>query len=232
MAGEPDHILIVDDDTRLRELLHKYLGERGFRVSAAEDAARARAKMASISFDLIILDLMMPGESGLEFAASLRRRSDVPILMLTAMGEQEDRIAGLEHGADDYLSKPFEPRELVLRIQSILRRSVSRETAPATARLGEVVFDLGREELWRGTTRIRLTSAEARLLKALAETPGAILGRDELTSRLAPGGGERTIDVQVNRLRRKIEPDPKLPRYLQTVRGQGYILRPDPETPK
>ncbi len=232
MASDADHILIVDDDTRLRELLHKYLGERGFMVSAAEDAARARAKMASVTFDLIVLDLMMPGESGLQFARSLRRHSDVPILMLTAMSEQEDRIAGLEHGADDYLSKPFEPRELVLRIRSILRRVPRRQTAPEKAHLGEVVFDLGREELWRGRTRIPLTAAEGRLLKALAESPGTILGREELTERLAPGGGERTIDVQVNRLRRKIEPDPKLPRYLRTVRGEGYMLRPDPEVPK
>ncbi|MDP6174341.1 MAG: response regulator transcription factor [Rhodospirillales bacterium] len=232
MAGEAEHILIVDDDTRLRELLHKYLGERGFMVTAAEDAAKARAKMVSISFDLIILDLMMPGESGLDFARSLRQRSDVPILMLTAMDGPEHRITGLEHGADDYLSKPFEPRELVLRIQSILRRAPARNPAPESALMGDVRFDLGREELWRGPTRIRLTLAEARLLKALAEVPGAILGRDELTERLAPGGGERTIDVQVNRLRRKIEPDPKLPRYLQTVRGQGYTLRPDPEVPK
>lgn len=227
MVSQADHILVVDDDTRLRQLLGKYLGDSGFRVTVAEDAQDARAKMGSIAFDLIVLDLMMPGESGLELTRSLRQTSDVPILMLTAMGEPGDRITGLEHGADDYLSKPFEPRELVLRITSILRRAPAPAPAVTEARLGDVVFDLTREELSRSGQRIRLTDAETRLLKALAENPGAILGRDELTRRLAPGGGERTIDVQVNRLRRKIEPDPRLPRYLQTVRGRGYRLRPD-----
>jgi two-component system, OmpR family, phosphate regulon response regulator OmpR len=230
MSGDPAHILVVDDDARLRDLLQQFLSGAGFRVTTAESAADARARMDSLTFDLIVLDLMMPGESGLDFAKSLRAKHNggVPILMLTAMNESEDRIRGLETGADDYLPKPFEPRELVLRIGSILRR-VPRadELVPASARLGDILFDLGREELTRAGQPIALTAAERRLLRTLAERPGAVFSRDELTRILAPGGGERTVDVQVTRLRRKIEPDPKVPRYLQTVRGQGYLLRPD-----
>ncbi|NQV54259.1 MAG: response regulator [Rhodospirillales bacterium] len=222
------HVLVVDDDDRLRGLLQKYLRENGFRVTSAEDAQGARAKMASIEFDLIVLDLMMPGEHGIDFAKSIRASNPVPILMLTAMGEADDRISGLESGADDYLTKPFEPRELLLRLRNILQRRPSEDIAvPAKAHLGEFVFDLEREELCRGSAHVQLTSSERRLLKLLAERPGAIFSRDELMRILMPGGGERTVDVQVNRLRQKIEPDPKTPRYLQTVRGQGYILRPD-----
>ena len=233
MSAENAHILVVDDDDRLRDLLKKYLSDNGFGVTAAEDTKAARAKMASVAFDLIVLDLMMPNETGLEFAASLRQSgspvADVPILMLTAMAETDDRITGLEAGADDYLIKPVEPRELVLRINSILRRVPQEvdQMAPTEARLGEFVFDLEREELRHGDEMIGLTSAEARLLKILAEKPGAIFSREYLMKLVVPDGGERTVDVQVNRLRRKIEPDAKLPRYLQTVRGQGYILRPD-----
>ncbi|MFP6710732.1 MAG: response regulator [Rhodospirillales bacterium] len=233
MSAENAHILVVDDDGRLRELLKKYLSDNGFGVTAAEDAKAARAKMASIAFDLIVLDLMMPGESGLEFAASIRQSSQaaskVPILMLTAMAETDDRIVGLEAGADDYLIKPFQPRELLLRINSILRRVPQEvdDMVPTEARLGEFVFNLEREELTHGDERVGLTSAEARLLKIMAEKPGAIFSREYLMKLVVPDGGERTVDVQVNRLRRKIEPDAKLPRYLQTVRGQGYILRPD-----
>ena len=204
------------------------MNDSGFRVTSAESAAAARAKMKSVAFDMIILDLMMPDETGIEFAQSIRPGNAVPILMLTAMGESTDRINGLEVGADDYLVKPFEPRELVLRITNILKRLPEEPgEAPADARMGDVVFEIDREELRRGDDRIPLTSTEQRLLKILAARPGAIFSREELGRILAPGGGERTIDVQVNRLRRKIEPDPKLPRYLQTVRGQGYILRPD-----
>jgi two-component system phosphate regulon response regulator OmpR len=228
MTPESAHILVVDDDARLRDLLQQYLTESGFRVSAAQSAAAARSKMDTLAFDLIVLDLMMPGESGLQFAQSLRVANSVPILMLTAMGEAEARIQGFEAGADDYLAKPFEPRELVLRITSILRRVPrSPELFPTTARLGEVMFDLDRDELSKDGQPIPLTTGEQRLLHTLAERPGAVFSREELTRILAPGGGERTIDVQVTRLRRKIEPDPKVPRYLQTVRGQGYILRPD-----
>ncbi|WP_207478089.1 response regulator [Arenibaculum pallidiluteum] len=220
------HILVVDDDTRLREVLKRYLLRNGFLVTTAEDAADARAKIASLSFDLLVLDIMMPGESGLELTESLRRESQLPIVLLTARGEPDDRIAGLEAGADDYLAKPFEPRELVLRINSILRR-VPRPQEAAELRLGRWTFVPEREELRCGDETIRLTSAEASLLKVLASSPGMVLTREELTERSRISGNARTVDVQVTRLRRKIEPDPRLPRYLHTVRGEGYVLRPD-----
>ncbi len=231
-AEEPPHILVVDDDRRLRELLRRYLSEHGFRVSAAGDAAEARARMAGVAYDLMVLDVMMPGESGLEFTRSLRPRERIPILMLTAMGESEDRIAGLESGVDDYLAKPFEPRELLLRIRTILRRMAEpappSSAAPATG--GEVLFgpfrfDLGQNILWRGTVPVRLTEAEATLLRAFALAPGVTFSREDLVDRNAVNGGIRTADVQITRLRRKIEPDPKYPRFLQTVRGNGYVLR-------
>ena len=227
MSADSPHILVVDDDDRLRELLRKFLTENGFLVVTACDAADARARLISLAFDLIVLDLMMPGESGLDFAADLRTRSTVPILMLTAMGESEDRIAGLERGADDYLSKPFEPRELLLRIHNILRRVPKEPSELRPVRLGEVLFDPEREELLHDGTPIRLTSVEAALLRTMAKTPGMILSREELVERTGASGGGRAIDVQVTRLRRKIEHDPKMPRYLQTVRGKGYVLRPD-----
>jgi len=222
------HILVVDDDDRLRSLLHQYLTENGIRVTAAADASDARAKMAGIAFDLVVLDLMMPGENGIDFVRSLRVTNSVPILMLTAMAESDDRITGLEAGADDYLTKPYEPRELLLRINSILRRVPTEPNeAPTEVCLGDLLFDTEREELRRGGERIVLTTTEIRLLRLLAERPGAVYTREALMRIVAPGGGTRTVDVQVNRLRQKIEPNPKIPRYLQTVRGQGYILRPD-----
>ncbi len=227
MMMEMPHILVVDDDRRLRELLQKYLSENGFRVTTAENAALARAKLLSLAFDLIVLDVMMPGENGLDLTASLRRQSRVPILLLTAMGEAEDRIKGLECGADDYLAKPFEPRELVLRIRTILSRVQPPAEAPGTIRLGECSFDIERQELRRGEGRIRLTSTEASLLKILALNGGLPLSREDLRRHSAECTNNRSVDVQVTRLRRKIEPDPKLPRYLQTVRGKGYVLRPD-----
>lgn len=225
MDSDLPHILVVDDDGRLRELLRKYLSENGFLVVTASDAADARGKLKNLAFDLIVLDLMMPGETGLDFTKSLRKTSTMPILMLTAMGEPGDRIEGLEKGADDYLAKPFEPRELVLRIHSILRRLPQRPEIPPEVRLGRVTFDLARDELRRDGVPVRLTDVEAALLRKLAEKPGSILSRGELS--LNTGAGGRAVDVQVTRLRRKIEPDPKLPRYLQTVRGKGYVLRPD-----
>ena len=227
MSADLPHILVVDDDTRLRGLLRKYLSNSGFRVTTAADAADARAQIASLSFDLIVLDVMMPGESGLAFIQSLRPACQVPILLLTAMGAAEDRVRGFETGADDYLHKPFEPRELVLRIQSILRRVPQERAAPAQIQLGNCRFDVAHEQLLRGVDVIRLTTAEAGLLKALAESAGEPLSREELGQRCRIAGGLRAVDVQVTRLRRKIEPDPKLPRYLQTVRGRGYVLRPD-----
>ena len=232
MISDGPHILLIDDDIRLRELLHKYLSENNFRVTAADNAIVARGQMKRVYFDLLVLDLMMPGENGLEFAKSIRSTNnlsrDVPILMLTAMGETEDRIGGLEVGGDDYMIKPFEPRELLLRIKSILRR-VPREDnlALEKANLGTMVFDPARQELSQGEKIVGLTSGESNLLKILAERPGVVFSREDLSNYLALDSGERAIDVQVNRLRQKIELDPKSPRYLQTVRDRGYILRPD-----
>src|SRR5262245_57060658 len=228
MTAEAPHILVVDDDRRLRELLRKYLAEQGFRVTVATDAADARRKLDGLAFDLLVLDIMMPGENGLDFAHALRRDSEVPILFLTAMGEPDDRIAGLESGADDYLVKPFEPRELVLRIRTILRR-LPAETGAARreVRFGNFSFDLERRLLRRGGEEIRLTSAEAALLAALAASPGVALPREALSQQSDPAGGSRMVDVQMTRLRRKIETDPRFPRYLQTVRGRGYMLQPD-----
>ncbi|OHC73323.1 MAG: DNA-binding response regulator [Rhodospirillales bacterium RIFCSPLOWO2_12_FULL_58_28] len=228
MNEELPHILVVDDEVRLRKLLRKFLSGNGYLVTTACDAADARAKLAYFTFDLIVLDLMMPGESGLAFAADFRLKSSAPILMLTAMGEAADRIAGLEQGADDYLAKPFEPRELLLRINSILRRIPKPPLKePTVVSLGLVIFDPARNELSRGGAPIRLTEVEATLLRALADRNGHILSREELTTLTKAGGGERAIDVQVTRLRRKIESDPKLPRYLKTVRGKGYVLQTD-----
>lgn len=229
MSDDLPHILVVDDDTRLRGLLQKFLSDNGFRVSTASDAADARGRLTGIDFDLLVLDVMMPGESGLDFAASLRTAANsVPILMLTAMGEPEQRISGLEKGADDYLVKPFEPRELLLRIRSILRRTPQTPVAvAATVHMGDATYDPEHERLSRKGRDVRLTSIEAAMLNALAAPPGNVLSREELIERTGASGGGRAIDVQVTRLRRKIEPDPRFPRYLQTVRGRGYVLRPD-----
>jgi two-component system phosphate regulon response regulator OmpR len=227
-AAEPPHILVVDDDKRLRELLRKYLADQGFRVTVATDAADARRKLEGLAFDLIVLDIMMPGESGLELTRALRQKNGVPILLLTAMGEADDRIAGLETGADDYLAKPFEPRELVLRINNILRRVPAEPvTTRRELRFGGFSFDLDRRSLRRGSQEIRLTAGEAELLAALAASPGQALSREQLGQQSDPTGGSRMVDVQMTRLRRKIESDPRFPRYLQTVRGRGYMLQPD-----
>lgn len=230
MKADTAHILVVDDDRRLRELLQKYLSDNGFRVSTAKDASEARALFSGLAFDLVVLDVMMPGESGLELTESLRREcgSEIPILLLTARSEPEDRIDGLERGADDYLPKPFEPRELVLRIQTILRRAAQPQPETiATVRLGECLFDVERGELRRNDQIVRLTSLEESLLRTLALNAGGTVSREELIRQSRVESNERTVDVQVTRLRRKIEPDPRLPRYLQTVRGEGYVLRPD-----
>jgi two-component system phosphate regulon response regulator OmpR len=229
METEQPHVLVVDDDRRLRDLLRRFLADNGFRVTVAGDAREARATVGSFAFDAIVLDVMMPGESGLHLAGDLRKRIETPILMLTAMGESEDRIAGFEHGADDYLVKPFEPRELVLRLKALLRRA-ARPT-PANGgdelKLGAFRFRLDRLELFRGEERVKLTETEARLLGALARKAGAPLSREELAAETGAEGGERAIDVQVTRLRRKLEDDPRGPRYLQTARGKGYLLLPD-----
>lgn len=219
------HILIVDDDTRIRDLLTRYLKKNGFRASSAEDAATARRRMASLEFDVLVLDVMMPGEDGKSLARSLRdANADIPVIMLTARSEIEDRIAGLEAGADDYLTKPFDPRELVLRIQSMLRRRQPQiEEASGQIMFGPYTFSLSRLELKRDGTLIRLTEREREIMSHFANHPGETVARDSL----APDDaeiGERTIDVQINRLRRKIESDPANPVYLQTVRGIGYRL--------
>lgn len=228
MNPEQPHILVVDDDRRLRELLRRYLADNGFLVSTASDAADARAKLAALTFDLIVLDVMMPGESGLELTGALRGTTAPPILLLTAMADAQDRIAGLESGADDYLPKPFEPRELLLRINAILRRTARTSTTDeGPVLLGPCRFDPGRGTLTRDAEPVRLTSAEIGLLRVLARHAGETLTREELSRESRLSGNARTVDVQVTRLRRKIEPDPKLPRYLQTVRGEGYVLIPD-----
>jgi two-component system, OmpR family, phosphate regulon response regulator OmpR len=226
------HILVVEDDPRLRERLARYLTGEGFRVTAAGDAADARAKLRAINPDLLVLDVMMPGESGLELTESLRREQphSVPILLLTARGEPEDRIAGFEAGADDYLGKPFEPRELVLRIRALLRRApppLPPEIPVAVLRIGEAEFDIERGQLRDADGPVRLTGGESALLTALARKANEVLSREEIAEALGmDDAGERAIDVQVVRLRRKIEADPREPRFLHTVRGRGYILKP------
>jgi two-component system phosphate regulon response regulator OmpR len=221
------HLLVVDDDERLRALLHRYLSANGFRVSTAANAADARALMKSMAFDLLILDVMMPGESGFDLTKAVRANSSVPILMLTAKGHAEDRIRGLEQGADDYLPKPFEPRELVLRVGALLRRAAPpAEKAIAEVRMGECVYDPERGQLLRKGKPVHLTSSESALLQLFAANAGRSFSRTDLCARLSVTL-ERSIDVQVTRLRRKIEEDPKLPLYLQTVRGVGYVLVPD-----
>jgi two-component system phosphate regulon response regulator OmpR len=232
MIVDAQHILVVDDDTRLRELLRRYLTDNGFTVSVARDAAEARRLLAGLAFDLMVVDVMMPGENGFAFTASLRETSTVPILLLTARGETEDRIEGLEAGADDYLVKPFEPRELLLRISTILRRmsqppEAEPEPRTGAVRLGLCVFDIERGELTRDGEPVRLTSQEESLLRALAQNAGGTLSRETLIRESRVGSNERAVDVQVTRLRRKIETNPRMPRYLQTVRGEGYVLRPD-----
>jgi two-component system, OmpR family, phosphate regulon response regulator OmpR len=221
------HLLVVDDDEKLRALLQRYLSGNGFRVSAAADARDARTLMKSMAFDLLIVDVMMPGENGFDFVKSVRVGSAVPILMLTAKGEAEDRIKGLECGADDYLPKPFEPRELLLRVGALLRRAAPpAEQGVSEIRMGACVFDPKRGQLTRKGKPVRLTSSEALLLQLFAANAGRSFSRIDLCARLGVSL-ERTIDVQVTRLRRKIEEDPKLPLYLQTVRGVGYVLVPD-----
>ena len=218
------HLLVVDDDDRLRELLRQFLARAGFRVSVAQDAAAARKMLGLLAFDLLVVDVMMPGEDGFSLTRWIRARNPTPILILTARGEPGDRIEGLSIGADDYLPKPFEPQELLLRIEAILRRAGARATGGARLTLGAFAFDPVRCELLEGDALVRLTEGEARLLKRLAMSPDAAVDRYELDE---GSDGGRAVDVQVTRLRRKIEPDPANPRYLKTVRGVGYMLAPD-----
>lgn len=230
------HLLIVDDDERIRGLLQKFLIRSGFLVTAARDAAHARRLLTGLEFDLIVLDVMMPGEDGISLTRDLRARMPTPILLLTAKGETADRIAGLEAGADDYLAKPFEPKELLLRINAILRRTPTAVEIklPKSLQFGAVRYDVDRGEMWRGDAMVRLTATEAALMRILAANPGEPVSRTQMVDDLGRGTGreggqaqERAVDVQITRLRRKFESDPKMPRYLQTVRGAGYMLAPE-----
>lgn len=233
MLNDQPHLLIVDDDERIRVLLQKFLMRNGFLVTAARDAAHARRVLSGLDFDMIILDVMMPGEDGVSLCSDLRKERETPILLLTAKAETSDRIAGLEAGADDYLAKPFEPKELLLRINSILRRvppSDGDQDQPQVLHLGPLRYELERGELWQGEELVRLTATEVQLMKIFSATPGEPLSRSDLVEKLGRAGGqaqERAVDVQITRLRRKLETDPKQPRYLQTVRGAGYMLAPD-----
>lgn len=218
------HILVVDDDARLRTLLTRYLAENGFRVSNASDAAEARRQIETLAFDLFVVDVMMPGESGLSFTQSISQEHDTPVLMLTALGDVENRIEGLEAGADDYISKPFEPRELLLRINGILKR-VAKPEEPVIeqVRFGDFHYSVKREELTCSGKNVKLTDREREIMGIFATRPGATVPRFELLGD-DQSAGERKIDVQINRLRRKIEEDPANPKWLQTVRGIGYRL--------
>jgi two-component system, OmpR family, phosphate regulon response regulator OmpR len=231
--SQPDaHLLIVDDDERIRGLLQKFLVRNGYLVSTARDAAQARRLLAGLEFDMIVLDVMMPGEDGITLTRDLRKRMTTPILLLTAKGETANRIEGLEAGADDYLVKPFEPKELLLRINAILRRVPqvrNAEPVRQVIHMGAVRYDLDRGEMWRGEAPVRLTATEVQLMRIFAAQPGKPIPRDRLVAEgsRVDAAQERAVDVQITRLRRKIEDDPKAPRYLQTVRGEGYMLQPD-----
>ena len=221
------HLLVVDDDRRIRSLLTRFLGSNGFRVTAAESAEEARRRLVSLEFDLLVVDVMMPGENGLEFAEALRQKSSVPILMLTARSEAPSRIRGLEIGADDYLAKPFEPRELLLRITNILKRGAPPPPAASEIlRFGPFTFHRDRGELKRDASVVRITDREREILRIFADRPGQTVGRQDFL-KISNGGGERAVDVQMNRLRRKLEPDPSNPVYLQTSRGIGFRLLVD-----
>ena len=224
--GEARHILVVDDDARLRRLLQRYLAEHGYHVTTAADAAEAKGALKNFAFDLMVLDVMMPGQDGVSLTTELRKVIELPILLLTALGETEDRVNGLAAGADDYLVKPFDPCELLLRIATILRRVSPASPSDQPLRFGPFAFDARCQELRRGEQRIHLTDAELSLLQILAEQPGLAISRRELGQRSRISGSDRAIDTQIARLRRKLEPDPRRPRYLLTKRGEGYVLRP------
>jgi two-component system phosphate regulon response regulator OmpR len=227
------HLLIVDDDERIRTLLQKFLIRNGFLVTAARDASHARRLLDGLDFDLVVLDVMMPGEDGISLTRAMREERSTPILLLTARAESGDRIAGLEAGADDYLPKPFEPKELLLRINAILRRAPEvkpEPPAPKSLTLGGIRYDVERGEMWLGHDPVHLTATEAQLMRIFSAKPGEPISRARLVEALGRDKGqaqERAIDVQITRLRRKLEVDPKSPRYLQTVRGSGYMLAPD-----
>ncbi|MEM8698996.1 MAG: response regulator [Pseudomonadota bacterium] len=229
----PCHILVIDDDARIRDLLKRFLSRNGYLVTIARDAGHASRLLVNLSFDLLIVDVMMPGEDGVAFTRRVRGEIETPVLLLTARGEASDRIKGLEAGADDYLPKPFEPRELLLRCAAILRRSLPRdepEAAPTSLMLGENSYDILRGELICDGAPVRLTSTEQALMRVFAKLPNEPISRERLSAELGSSDNdvqERAVDVQITRLRRKLERDPKNPRYLQTVRGAGYMLTPD-----
>lgn len=225
MKMDAAHILVIDDDERLRHLLQRYLSQHGHNVSVAADAATARSKLSGINFDLLVVDVMMPGEDGLSLTRSLKRHLDIPVLLLTALGEGSDRISGLEAGADDYLTKPFEPRELLLRIANILKHRLPAAKDDGFVHFGEFRYATASGELYRGDELVYLTTGEQSLLATLASHPGEALSRLELGQLSKTSGSERAVDVQMARLRRKLEEDPKQPRYLVTLRGEGYVLR-------
>jgi two-component system phosphate regulon response regulator OmpR len=244
MSNVQAHLLVVDDDERIRALLQKFLIRAGFLVTVARDGAHARRLLAGLEFDMMILDVMMPGEDGVALTRALRKTSTMPILLLTAKGETAHKIDGFEAGADDYLIKPFEPKELVLRIGAILRRAPAPPALqmPKVLHMGDVRYDMDRGELWRGGDLLRLTATEAALMRVFSAQPSIAISREQLAGGMGggedidgeaggegggEGGGARAVDVQITRLRRKIEADPKQPRYLQTVRGEGYMLQPD-----
>lgn len=229
-GAEDRHVLVVDDDGRLRELLRRFLTENGYHVSVAADAEEARAALKNFAFDLMVLDVMMPGQDGISFTGELRETADLPILLLTARGETEDRISGLAAGADDYLVKPFDPRELLLRIATIIRRvaaapAMDEEPVRRSIRFGDFHFDPARRELKRDGRPVHLTTAELSLLSILAEQPGSPVDRRALSEKSRISGSDRAVDTQIARLRRKLEADPRRPQYLLTMRGAGYVLR-------
>jgi two-component system phosphate regulon response regulator OmpR len=226
LPDDAPHVLVVDDDQRIRDLLARYLYENGFRVTTSKDAECAKAAMRGLSFDLVLVDWMMPGQSGLDLARELKATKDVPICMLTAQSDPDQRITGLEAGVDDYIIKPFEPRELLLRLRNILRRGHAQTNSAEEVRMGAYIFHVGRGDLKRDDESIKITERERDLLRLFASRPGVPIPRHELSTDDSTGS-ERTIDVQINRLRRKIESDPSNPVYLQTVRGKGYILYTD-----
>ena len=231
------HLLIVDDDERIRKLLKQFLTKSGYRISTAGNSAIARQLNQNLEFDMLIVDIMMPGEDGLSLTRSLSKENHTPILLLSAKVEASERILGLEMGADDYLSKPFEPRELLLRVDAILKRSAPKlpTSLRAEVSIGQFKYNISRQELWQGSIRINLTSAQTKLLQILAQRSNSAISRDELLKsfsihKFTNSGSENTIrsvDVQIKRLRQKMELDPKNPSYLKTVRGYGYILKPD-----
>lgn len=223
MNERQPHILVVDDDDRLRALIAKYLREQGFIVNGASSAQAAREVMALFIFDAMVLDVMMPGETGIEFVRSIGALRPMPVLMLSARGEVDDRILGLEAGADDYLAKPFEPKELVLRLRALMKRQALRAPEPERQiRFGEYTLDTDANRLLKQGEPIYLTTAEMALLKLLAERPGEAIAREEL-ARLSGVANERGVDVQITRLRKKIEREDR-PLFIQTVRGAGYGL--------